>query len=181
MQINDHALLFYAGLLAHQPRSLAALEAMLGDYFQVTVEAVPFIGQWLSLEDSETTRLGVRRGRNQALGHSVVLGNRAWDQQGKFELHLGPLKLQQFLDFLPTGWGFIPLCELTRFFVGAELDYDFRLRLAAADVPACRLHGQEGARLGWSSWLKNKPFTRDAEIRLSPRLLPPPSPGGRGE
>ena len=57
------------------------------------------------------------RGRNRALGLDATAGTRVWDQQGAFEVALGPLTFGQFQDFLPTGWAFHPLCDLTRFYV----------------------------------------------------------------
>ena len=64
--------------------------------------------------EEQRTRIG-RTGPNQRLGAGAILGTRAWDQQGAFELDLGPLTLEQFRDFLPTGRGFRPLCDLVRF------------------------------------------------------------------
>lgn len=168
MHIEDHALLFYAGLLIHQPRSIVALEALLKDYFQVPARGISFSGQWLYLDTEEQTRLGLHQGRHHILGQSATLGSRVWDQENRFEVELGPLSLSEFLNFLPIGWAFVPLTELIRFFVGQDLDYGFRLRLKAGEVPDCHLSGeQHGARLGWTSWLKTRPFHAEAQISLN--------------
>ena len=37
LEVDDEVLLFYAGLLAQQPRSASALAGMLQDYFGVPV------------------------------------------------------------------------------------------------------------------------------------------------
>jgi type VI secretion system protein ImpH len=67
----------------------------------------------------------------------------------------------------------VPLVELTRFFTGITLDFDAQLVLKAAEVPPCRLGrpGPEALRLGWSSWLKTKPFGRDASEAILGRHL----------
>jgi type VI secretion system protein ImpH len=166
--VDDRSLLEYAGLLAQHPRSMTGLEQLLTDYFGVPVRGEQFRGRWLELEEDQRTRIG-RLGENHALGESAVLGTRVWDQQGSFELRVGPLTLEQLRDFLPTGTAFRPLCELTRFYVGTELDFTIRLLLKADEVPESRLDAAGATRLGWTSWLKTRPRAEDGEVRLSPR------------
>jgi type VI secretion system protein ImpH len=171
MQVKDRALLFYAGLLGQQPRSMAGLERLLSEYFRIRAQGQPFSGRWRSLEEGQWTRVGAR-GRNNALGASAVAGTRFWDQQGAFEICLGPLTLAEFLDFLPTGWAFRPLCDLVRFYVGDELDFSFRLTLKAAEAEGTRLWTSDGARLGWTSWLKTKDWSEDdSQVSVSPESL----------
>ena len=170
MKVRDRALLFYAAFLAQQPRTMVGLEFLLSDYFRVRAKGVQLYGQWHRLEEDQITSIGVF-GQNNALGCNVVLGTRVWDQQGKFEICLGPLSFKEFLDFLPIGHGFTPLCELTRFYTGTELEFSFRLMLKGDDVPESRLGGEGGPRLGWTSWLKTRKFQDEyGEVRLSPRL-----------
>ncbi|MCP4696328.1 MAG: type VI secretion system baseplate subunit TssG [Gammaproteobacteria bacterium] len=168
MQIADHPLLFYAGLFVHQSRSLSALEVMLADFFQVRVAGEPWAGQWQNLPEDEYTRIGAGW-QKQILGRTAVLGTRVWDQQSKFILQFGPMGIKQFLTFLPMGSAFVPLCELTRFFTGGELDFDLSLKLNAAEIPQMRLDG--AAYLGWTSWLKAKSPSHNACVKLSPKLL----------
>lgn len=171
MQVKDRALLFYAGLLGQQPRSMAGLERVLRDYFGAPARGLPFSGRWHELEEGQWTVLGAS-GRNRALGVDATAGTRVWDQQGGFEVVLGPLTFEQFQDFLPTGWAFRPLCDLTRFYVGDELDFSFRLVLRASEVPPTRLSAREGARLGWTSWLKNSEWSEDdSQVSVSPDSL----------
>ncbi len=165
MQVKDRALLFYVGLFNQQPHSMIGLESILSHYFQTPVRGIPYRGQWLRIEPDQQTHIGAR-GQNQILGESALLGTRVWDVQSSFRLHLGPLSIEQFMDQLPIGRAFIPMCQLTRFYFGAELTFDFKLQLKAADVPESRLSGGNegnGPRLGWTSWLKTKEFTGDDE------------------
>ncbi|MDT7687903.1 MAG: type secretion system protein ImpH [Acidobacteriota bacterium] len=164
MRVKDRALLFYAGLLAQQPRSLAGLERILSDYFRVPVAGRPFRGGWITLEEDQWTAIG-SKGRNNRLGEGAVLGKRVWDEHAAFELCLGPLSLEEFLEFLPTGWGFAPLCDLARFYVGDELGFSVRLKLKAKEMPGARLSAKGGARLGWTSWLKRADWPED-DLRL---------------
>lgn len=153
MQVRDRSLLHYAGLLGQHPRSLVGLERLLSDHFKVGVEGHQFVGQWAELDESQWTKIGVS-GQNQVLGRDpVVLGTRVWDQQSKIEIRLGPLTLQQFQTFIPTGWGFRSLCDLTRFYLGDTLDVGFRLVLKGDEVPQPVLGMVDEPRLGWTSWL----------------------------
>jgi type VI secretion system protein ImpH len=164
MHTPDRALLQMAGILSQQPRSAPGLERLLAHYFRADARVHQLAGRWRDLEYTEWTRIGVIRGRNQRLGDGVVLGTRVWDQQGAFVVELGPLDRLEFLDFLPVvGKAYGSLCELTRFYAGREFEFAFRLVVAATAVTETRL-GQ--ARLGWTSWLKTRPFERDAEVRL---------------
>ncbi len=152
MGVRDRSLLIHAGLLAGIQRPMVGLPRLLSQHFGVPVEVEPFRGAWLELGDGERTRIG-RRGVNHRLGESAVLGSRIWDQQASFELRVGPLSLPRFLDFLPTGGAFRPLVSLVRFYVGEELGFVVRLRLAAGERPPLRLGRAGDARLGWSARL----------------------------
>jgi type VI secretion system protein ImpH len=170
MRVRDRSLLFYATFLTQQPRSMIGLERLLSHYFNLRVMGVPLCGKWRYLEEDQVTCVGTS-GQNQILGHSAVLGNRIWDQQGRFEIVVGPLALRAFLDFLPTGSAFIPLCELTRFYVGEELEFEIRLLLQDEEIPESRLGVTGGPLLGWTSWLKTgkEKVTYD-HVLLSPRF-----------
>ena len=156
MQMEDRALLYSAGILSQQPRSAAGLERLLSRHFHVGVAVLQLVGRWREIGRDQWTRIGIR-GRNQRLG-DAALGTRIWDQQGGFEVRLGPLSWPQFTDLLPGGTAWQPLVELTRFYAGPQFELAFRFVLKAAAAPALRL-GQ--ARLAWTSWLKVEEFTAD--------------------
>src|SRR6202008_4202223 len=151
MHIRDRALLYYAGILAQQPRSMAGLQRILNDYFQVDVNTTQFVGKWCELEENQCTRIG-ESGTNQRLGRDTcVLGTRVWDQHARFEIALGPLGLEDFESFLPTEWRFGVLCDLVRFYVGDEFEFNVRLILKADEIPNVALSTEPA--LSWMSWL----------------------------
>lgn len=163
MGVQDRSLLPYAGFLLAKPRPTVGLVRLLEDCFGVRVEIAERKGSWHSLEAGDVTRLGTL---NHALGVNTVLGSRVWDQAARFEVRLGPLSFDQFLSFLPDGHAHRPLAAVVRFFVREELGFGLRLTLKAGEVPELRLG--RGARLGWTSWLKTKPFEcNDSQVRIT--------------
>lgn len=144
---------------------MVGLERLVTGHFRVPASVEPFEGRWFPLEPSSRTHIGPR-GRNQLLGQGAVLGSRVWIQDAAYRLHLGPLTLAQYLDFLPVGGAFPKLCELARFYDRDELGFSVRLILKASEVPRLRLGRAGDSRLGWSSRLEVGPTERSAEARL---------------
>jgi len=167
LRVQDHRLLFYAGLLAPQVRAASALEALLGHFFQCRVRVEHFQGQWIKLPEELHTRIGLGW-QNRTLGENAVLGRRYWSQVDKYDLWVGPIGLRLFRQLLPMEDAFVCCCELARFHVGKELDFDLLLELRAPEVPSTLLStAADGPRLGWSSWLLTRPARQNGVIRLS--------------
>ena len=171
-RVEDQGFVFYAGLLAQQPRSASALEGMIADYLAVPTKVGQFAGQWLPLVEENRSRVGRAgrpgeddRGAHNVLGRTAVLGKRFWDQQAGFRLRLGPMGYAEFLELLPMGSRFRVLVQMTRFFVSQGLDFDVQLVLKGEDVPVCRLgdRGPGAPRLGWSTWLGGGVRARDVD------------------
>lgn len=162
LALEDESLLPYSGLIAQKPHSSSALGNILGDYFGIAAEVLQFFGQWIELDEESITYTGTA---NSRLGVSAIAGTKVWEQQSKFRIKLGPLDFKQFISFFPNGSAHKPLESIVRFMIGAELDFDIQLVLAAEQVPSCILTTRAMRRpmLGWSSWLKTKPFKQDDE------------------
>ncbi|MGD9562193.1 MAG: type VI secretion system baseplate subunit TssG [Pyrinomonadaceae bacterium] len=162
MGLADESLLPYAGLIAQKPHSCNALENVLSDYFGIPAKIRQFSGEWLVLERSDYTKLGEQ---NSALGESAIAGTRVWDQQSKFRVRLGPLGFKHFQAFLPNGTAYQPMKAIVKFMVGLELDFDVSLILKRQQVPSTILTTRALRKplLGWTTFLKTKPFTADDE------------------
>ncbi|MBM3600108.1 MAG: type VI secretion system baseplate subunit TssG [Alphaproteobacteria bacterium] len=173
MDVADRSLLRFAGLLARTPRTQAGLARMINHMFRVQARVAPFRGRWHALGIGQQTALGrPGMGRNNELGGSAVLGSKVWDQTSRFQLRLGPLSLKQFHAMLPPGPFYRPLCDAVRFYGGDEYEPDIRLDLRPSEVPQSRLSSKSGPLLGWTSWLRTKPYElREATVRLSSRRL----------
>jgi len=165
LEVPDRALLDYSGLLAHRPRSASGLQRLLSDYFGVQIAVMQFSGAWLDLIQDQWTYIGSTEGCNQRLGDGAILGKRVWDQHAGVTIYVGPLDLKTFESFLPNGAAYKPLCDLTRFFLGDEIDYSFKLELRADQIPwaETRSFGPEPSwarrpELGRLAWLKASAF-----------------------
>jgi type VI secretion system protein ImpH len=158
--INDESLLPYAGLISQKPHSTNALENIVSDYFDVPASVDQFFGQWLPISSSDYTLLGRANGK---LGANAIAGTSIWDQQSKIRLRIGPISLQKFQSFLPVGTANKALRSIVRFIAGRETDFDIQMVLAAKQVPGLVLTTRAVRRpmLGWTTWLKTKPFVTD--------------------
>ncbi|HEY1755879.1 MAG TPA: type VI secretion system baseplate subunit TssG [Bryobacteraceae bacterium] len=163
MAVRDQALLRYAGLLGQRPSCASALRGILRDYFGVEVEIEEFAGAWYSLAEEDQSNLDEESLKNR-LGEGALAGDAVWDQQARFRIRLGPLKLVEFLAFLPDGDAIGELQDLVRFYVGPVLRFDVQLVLKADEVPFSQLgdESRAGPRLGWCGWAKTEEFQNDA-------------------
>lgn len=174
-RVDDLAVIYYAGLFAHRPRSAVALERLLGDYFSVPATVESFRGQWLPLGPENQTQLsGEDDTAGSRLGVDAIAGEQVWDVQGKFRVRLGPLTYPQFAEFLPdpapipARKAIFLLSHLTRLYNGHDLDFDVQLVLKSDAIPECRLAPDDpgpddvGHRLGWNTWLRSLPADEDS-------------------
>ncbi len=168
-QVKDESLLYYAGLLGQQPRSAESLKLLLRDYFGVPVVIEQFLGAWYRLDAEAQCSLDDTCFASQQLGFGAVVGDEVWDQQSRIRVIFGPLSLQEYLDFLPSGSAYPILRELVRFYGGDEFDFEAQLILRRDQTPGCELGvaGEAAPQLGWVSWSK----TRELDYNPSETIL----------
>jgi len=159
-KVPDAAKLHFAGHLGCQTRNAEGLRAILEDYFGIRTTIEEFVGQWIPLPDVYRCKLG-RSPDTATIGLNAVVGSQVYDCQQKFRILLGPMGLQQYERMLPDGESFAGLRDWVRNYVGDELRYEVQLILRADEVPEVRL-GESG-RLGWTTWLQNRPFENDVK------------------
>ena len=158
--VPDNAKLHFSGHLACKTRHAEGLEKIITDFFEMPAKVITFVGQWLVLPSSSQCRVG-ESPETGALGTTAIVGSRVWETQLKFRLRLGAMRLHDFYRMLPVGDAFRRLKCWVLNYSGQEYFWDVQLVLKAEDVPDTRL-GKEGL-LGWTTWLKSKPFERDAD------------------
>ncbi len=148
----------YAGFFASRPRSADRLASMISDYLGRRVEIIEFAGAWLPLGPDQQSRLprGRLPGAFHALGLDAAIGTRAWDQQARFIVRVGPLNRAAFEVLLPGQKRLAEVVSLIRAYVGWEADFAVNLVLAVAEIPELRMAGagvSAPPRLGWTTWL----------------------------
>ncbi len=164
LPVLDDSLLYYSGLLAQRPRSAEALRNLLTDYFEVPVEVEQFAGGWYPLDRNTQTALDEGPDESGQLGFGAVVGDEVWDQTARVRVRIGPLSLDQYLDFLPQGSAFESLRALTQLFSNGEFDFEIQLILNRRDVPPCELgaEGSDAPQLGWHTYVKTRQMKEDA-------------------
>ena len=157
--VPDDSLLFYSGLLSLHARSATGLRQLLADYFQVPVEIDQFVGAWYPVEPEAQCSMSETNSDSERLGFGAVVGDEIWDQQSRIRIRLGPLAMEQYLEYLPGGDAYRHVQAITKFFAKGEYDIELQLVLRREDVPPLELDA--GPQLGWTSWVKSAAFTRD--------------------
>ena len=164
--LGDFAKLHFAGRLSRSVRDADGLRAWISLQFGVPVRIEQWCGHWMRLARAERTRLSRRGG--QALGRGAVMGAQVWDVQHKFRIVIGALEWARYAEFLPGGTALPELKAMVRQYVGFEFEWDLRLILRRADVPALRLQVVQkrqpagGGALGLSAWLNPYRHAHDA-------------------
>ncbi len=171
-RMRDSTAVYFAGHLAHRPRSAAGLESMLEEFLGAGVRAEQFVGRWLAVPDEEQSRLPCAdfpRGRNNVLGAGLLLGARVWDVCSKVRIHVGPLSAAQFEMLEPGSLGVERVRDLVFSYLEIGTDAELSVELAPGCAPGLRLSGNEprNSRLGCDAWLSAHP----ASARPSPAVI----------
>ncbi len=181
--VPDAAKRFAAGHLARPTRNPETIAKVLRQYFKVPVRVESYVGHWLDLRVQDRSRLGrAGAGHSARLGVSAVAGAKVWDRQYKLRLHVGPLTLAQYRQFLPGQHSLVELRDWMRQLLGFDMLWDLQLVLKGAEVPALALGrpAAQAAALGRSTWLGTRTaFSDRGDLRLNPARLgvPHPPPG----
>lgn len=159
----DIAKLHYSGFLSHQVKNADGLKAMLADYFKLPVSIEEFVGEWLSIDPDEQTRLG-QSPKTGTLGVSAIIGSKVWSCQHKFRITFGALTKEEYDSLLPSGERLKALVAIVRNYLGDEMTWDVRLILKKEEVSPTALNGL--GRLGWTSWMGERGSDEDADDLL---------------
>jgi type VI secretion system protein ImpH len=174
--VPDAAKRFASGHLARATRNAESIEKVLRQYFSVPIRVETHVGHWMLLRPEDRSRLGgVSQGGSARLGVSAVAGAKVWDRQYKLRLHVGPLTLAEYQQFLPGRRSLIELRDWMRQLLGFEMQWDLRLVLKAAAVPALELgaRARQPTALGLTTWLGQRRARSDqGQLVLHPARLP---------
>ncbi len=143
----------FAGHLSSLPRHASGLVSLIEGYFDVPTQLREFVAHWMKIPENDLVPLGVRS-MSGHLGRDMIIGRRVWQRQDKFQIRLGPLSLERYESFLPSGKSFKALVSVVRNYIGIEYLWEVNLILKKEEKPVTCL-GISGA-LGWTSWLETK-------------------------
>jgi type VI secretion system protein ImpH len=158
--VPDWTKIHFAGRLSAQTRNAEGLEAILADFFRIPTEIREFEGYWMKIPQENRCRLG-ESPETGSLGINAIAGERKYEVQLKFRIRMGPMELIDLQRLLPIGPSFRCVKDWVLNYVNQEFYWDLQCVVKASAVPVISL-GQ-GAALGWTTWLKSKPFTRDPD------------------
>ncbi|MFM2589320.1 type VI secretion system baseplate subunit TssG [Vibrio sp. TBV020] len=162
--INWCKMLAYSGTLAGRSRSpqvVAGIIAHCFDLKEVRIE------QWtrrkVDIDISQQTVIGKD---NSTLGVSTIVGESVVDCNGKFTICIGQLSRSRFLDFLPSGKEFEPLCKLVEFILREQMAYDLSLSMADEESQQIVLNKESNIALGWTSFLGQSGSKKNVLIQV---------------
>lgn len=168
LAVRDHSIFYFGGHYARRVPTAASLEAMLSDFLGLSAGLEPFHGRWIRLIEAERTRLsspGRKANGYARLGVDAVAGEMVFNVASGFRVKVGPMAYSAFTGFLPGQQALKELVDLTRLYVGPELNFDIQCIVRHDEVPACRLGGDESDRpqLGWNTWLAHEDRQENAK------------------
>jgi len=165
--INKRLLLSYAPLFFQRCKNLSNLELLLSDFFQVQVKGKQFCGSWFDISDDELSKIGTFSGINNTIGKNVIIGKQSFSRQSKVELIIGPLTIQQYRNFLPSGRAFKHFLKMVRFYIGKIVECDISLILLSSEIPEVRFENTNSIKLGWTSFITtNKALRKNVKVKI---------------
>ena len=157
------AMLGYAGLLTQSPRSAAALEAILQDWFKpLSVRVEQCTAMWTDIDRQDQCRLGKA---NSKLGEAAVLGDRSHNQLSAFTVCIGPLPREDFFGFLPEAKQRGMLEAILKLYNPDNLLCELELHIEGESLDEAAL-GPHGGRLGLTARLGNAKHEYHIRSRL---------------
>jgi type VI secretion system protein ImpH len=160
--LSIQILAYFSGALGRRPLPSSSLAGIISTYFGVKVVLEQFVGQWIEAPADEQSDLG---GACSALGVSTLLGQRAWDQQTKIRLRIGPLDQTKFAEFQPGRSAAIALRQLVDTCLGQTLNCDVTLVLKKEAAPKAIMSSDAPIpmSLGINMWARTTPPEHDLD------------------
>ena len=152
-----------------RPRTPHGLSQMIKLYFGLDNVVRSFVGRFYEVPLSKQTCL--KRNANTCLGHTFVLGKRAFCAADGFLLNLIFQDKESFLSFLPGRQKHLGLVRVVRLYLGQGLSFFLSLKLKGNKV--FRLNYKKAPLLlGWTTWLlgKDSKATKSAIMIQAPLL-----------
>lgn len=167
IHIHNRSLMAYAPLFWQRQKSVAGLQKLLSGYFNCEVKIKEFFGAWRIPPEEDQSRLGIKLGRYNDLGRSMILGSKSWDYSAGLRLHLQQLSWNVYIHHLPGGTGNNTFKDLFRLYTGLGSILELKASVKKEEIPPSHLGNK--MILGQTSWLtrgNGSGFTKDPEVFL---------------
>jgi len=149
----------YLGLLGHFPRSAYGLKAMLSDLLELkSIRILECQDNLLSIPEDQKISLGIA---NCQLGETAHLGEEIISTNNAFTIQIGPISFDDYSQLIPTSKKFELLNQSVKLYIDQPLIWDVALSIPGEEAPGITLGKQNGAQLGYDSWLLNKNSQRE--------------------
>ncbi|MBF0231473.1 MAG: type VI secretion system baseplate subunit TssG [Desulfamplus sp.] len=200
-EFNPDRLLYYTGVMGLHLRSAAGLRGILRDYFDNNqIEVNQFVPRKVRLDKKYRaclTRKKDAQGEKTNLWHvvlgtskDVVLGSRVMDVSGTFQVKIGSLTWESFLEFLPGGKNREHLIAIVKRYVSPMLTWEIKLSIIAKNIECLPLNksplNESGKgvqeknrklRLGLNSWSASKKWLEEKANYYKAQELPSETDG----
>lgn len=85
-------------------RSSEGLRCILSGFFKVPVYIEQLVGDFIEIDNNQQSKIGVENKMYNTLGVDAYLGNKVWDMSRGFNVLVGPLSYQDYVNFLPKSF-----------------------------------------------------------------------------
>ena len=137
-----------ANLLLNQNMPIDNLKAIIENYFDVPVEILKNIGQWIDASEFSTQ---LSNAKKLTLGQGLLIGDKIFDATQKIRFQIGPIQLDQYLSFLRGKKSAMKLIEWIEHYTRSQFQWDVEFIVDKQCVEQQQL-GQN-LILGYTSWL----------------------------
>jgi type VI secretion system protein ImpH len=152
--LTDRQEFSYANMFGATMRNSANLKHMLQIYLKkIAISLHEFVPQWVEVDD--VFYIG---DNNLSLGQNTLLGERVLDVNGRIDIEIGPMLIEDATALLPKQEQGKRLIHLLQRYIGNLLEF----RVVFLLVPGqqiCKVLGHDLFVLAWGAWL-GKPLTQ---------------------
>lgn len=147
-------LLSFAGVIASRSRAPGTVAGIIAHCFDLKhVQIREFETRSVPTAAKQLVSLGRSNGE---LGSTFMIGSRTRTRSSKFTIVISELDQAQMRDLLPSGINFDRLRALIDFLLRDGLAYDLELHLKQNALSPFCLHRNQGAYLGWTSFVEGR-------------------------
>jgi type VI secretion system protein ImpH len=170
--LADLVKLRQAGALAQQVDAPEKVTQLLTELFGVPVKLNEFIATWIEIPEALQSRIGRAYA---SLGRGATIGPRVFSRQGRIEIRIGPMALDNYKSFLRDGHRLPAMKRAVRDLLGEQFDVDLRVVLDRDEVPAPRIGAIQLGRTVWLARPRERGDADDMRLRTIVGWRPEPA------